>query len=41
VVELPIVFRERRVGQSKMSPRIALEAFWRVPQIRGWRGYQA
>jgi dolichol-phosphate mannosyltransferase len=37
VVEVPIVFRERRVGQSKMSSRIALEAFWRVPQIRGWR----
>src|SRR5439155_16674245 len=33
VVEVPIVFRERRVGQSKMSSRIALEAFWRVPQI--------
>ena len=37
IVELPIVFRERRVGQSKMSPRIAFEAFWRVPQIRAWR----
>ena len=37
VVEVPIVFRERRVGQSKMSSRIALEAFWRVPQIRAWR----
>jgi dolichol-phosphate mannosyltransferase len=37
IVEVPIVFRERRVGQSKMSPRIALEAFWRVPQIRGWK----
>jgi dolichol-phosphate mannosyltransferase len=37
VVEVPIVFRERRVGQSKMSSRIALEAFWRVPQIRRWR----
>jgi dolichol-phosphate mannosyltransferase len=34
VVELPIVFRERRVGRSKMSSRIALEAFWRVPQMR-------
>jgi dolichol-phosphate mannosyltransferase len=37
IVELPIVFRERRVGQSKMSPRIAFEAFWRVPQFRVWR----
>jgi dolichol-phosphate mannosyltransferase len=37
IVEVPIVFRERRVGESKMSSRIALEAFWRVPQIRGWR----
>jgi dolichol-phosphate mannosyltransferase len=36
IVEVPIVFRERRVGQSKMSARIAFEAFWRVPQIRGW-----
>src|SRR2546430_12235721 len=36
VVEVPIVFRERRVGESKMSSRIALEAFWRVPQIRAW-----
>ena len=36
IVEVPIVFRERRVGQSKMSSRIALEAFWRVP-VRGWR----
>ena len=37
IVEVPIVFRERRVGTSKMSARIALEAFWRVPQIRAWR----
>ena len=37
IVEVPIVFRERRVGTSKMSARIALEAFWRVPQMRGWR----
>jgi dolichol-phosphate mannosyltransferase len=34
VVEVPIVFRERHVGVSKMSPRIALEAIWRVPQMR-------
>jgi dolichol-phosphate mannosyltransferase len=34
IAEVPIVFRERRVGRSKMSSRIALEAFWRVPQMR-------
>jgi dolichol-phosphate mannosyltransferase len=36
VRELPILFRDRRVGASKMSARIALEAFWRVPALR-WR----
>jgi dolichol-phosphate mannosyltransferase len=34
VVEVPIVFHERREGASKMSGRIALEAIWRVPQMR-------
>jgi dolichol-phosphate mannosyltransferase len=34
VVELPIVFRDRRVGDSKMSKRIVLEAMWRVPAMR-------
>jgi dolichol-phosphate mannosyltransferase len=34
VVEIPIVFRERRVGQSKMNTRIALEAVWKVPALR-------
>jgi dolichol-phosphate mannosyltransferase len=34
VVELPITFRDRRVGQSKMSRRIVLEAAWRVPGMR-------
>jgi dolichol-phosphate mannosyltransferase len=34
VVEVPIVFRERRVGQSKMSGRIVLEAALRVPMMR-------
>jgi dolichol-phosphate mannosyltransferase len=34
VVELPIVFRDRRVGQSKMTARIALEAVWKVPALR-------
>lgn len=36
VVEIPIVFRERREGQSKMSSRIAVEAAWRVPALRGY-----
>ena len=34
VVEAPIVFHERREGQSKMSGRIALEAIWLVPALR-------
>jgi dolichol-phosphate mannosyltransferase len=34
VVELPIVFRERRHGDSKMTARIAVEAAWRVPRLR-------
>jgi dolichol-phosphate mannosyltransferase len=34
VVEVPIVFRDRRHGESKMSWRIALEAAWLVPAIR-------
>jgi dolichol-phosphate mannosyltransferase len=34
VTEVPIVFRERREGQSKMSPRITLEAIWKVPLLR-------
>jgi dolichol-phosphate mannosyltransferase len=34
IAEVPIVFRDRRVGQSKMTPRIALEAVWRVPSLR-------
>jgi dolichol-phosphate mannosyltransferase len=28
------VFHERRHGRSKMSPRIAVEAAWRVPALR-------
>ena len=31
VKEVPIVFRDRRVGTSKMYARIALEAVWKVP----------
>jgi dolichol-phosphate mannosyltransferase len=34
VVEVPIRFRERRLGESKMSARIAVEAAWRVPALR-------
>jgi len=34
VVELPIVFVDRRVGQSKMSKRIVLEALRKVWSIR-------
>jgi dolichol-phosphate mannosyltransferase len=34
VVEVPIVFRDRLLGQSKMTWRIAAEAAWLVPQLR-------
>jgi dolichol-phosphate mannosyltransferase len=34
VVEIPIVFRDRRVGASKMTRSIVLEAAWRVPAMR-------
>ena len=34
VREIPILFRDRRVGASKMSARIAVEAFWKVPLLR-------
>ncbi|HEY1833219.1 MAG TPA: polyprenol monophosphomannose synthase [Solirubrobacteraceae bacterium] len=34
VVEVPIVFRDREKGQSKMSWRIAAEAMWLVPAMR-------
>lgn len=39
VTEVPIVFRDRRVGESKMSRAIVAEAAWRVPimRIRGAR----
>jgi dolichol-phosphate mannosyltransferase len=32
--EFPIIFDERRSGKSKMSAAIALEAFWRVWELR-------
>ncbi len=34
VREVPIVFRDRTIGASKMSSRIALEAMWLVPRLR-------
>jgi dolichol-phosphate mannosyltransferase len=34
VVEVPITFRDRQLGHSKMSWRIAVEAMWLVPQLR-------
>ena len=34
VVEVPILFRERRVGKSKMDLRIVAEAVWRLPLLR-------
>jgi dolichol-phosphate mannosyltransferase len=34
VREVPIVFHERRAGQSKMSARIATEAVWKVPALK-------
>jgi len=34
VVEVPIVFRDRRDGTSKMTKAIVAEAIWRVPAMR-------
>ena len=34
VAEVPITFRERRLGRSKMTARIAIEAVWKVPALR-------
>jgi len=36
VLEVPIYFEDRRIGRSKMSVSIKLEAAWRVWEIR-WR----
>ncbi|MBI2865622.1 MAG: polyprenol monophosphomannose synthase [Chloroflexi bacterium] len=36
VAEVPIIFADRTMGKSKMSVKIALEAAWRVWQIK-WR----
>jgi dolichol-phosphate mannosyltransferase len=34
VVEVPIVFRDRQAGSSKMGRSIVTEAIWRVPMLR-------
>jgi dolichol-phosphate mannosyltransferase len=34
VREVPIIFRDRAAGTSKMSARIAAEAMWLVPRLR-------
>jgi dolichol-phosphate mannosyltransferase len=34
VVEVPITFRDRRVGASKMTRAIVFEAAWQVPAMR-------
>ncbi len=34
VAEVPIVFEDRAVGQSKMSTAIVMEAVWKVPALR-------
>lgn len=36
IYESPIVFEDRRVGQSKMSLKIVLEAFYKVWLIKGY-----
>jgi dolichol-phosphate mannosyltransferase len=38
VVEVPILFRDRRVGKSKMDLSIAVEAVWRLPLLRFGKG---
>jgi dolichol-phosphate mannosyltransferase len=38
VREVPIRFRDRRAGSSKMTRRIVFEAAWRVPLLRLERG---
>jgi len=34
ILEVPIIFEDRRAGQSKMSKDIVVEAFWRVLAMR-------
>lgn len=38
VIEVPIVFRDRQVGSSKMDRSIVVEAIWRVPLLRFSQG---
>jgi dolichol-phosphate mannosyltransferase len=38
VREVPILFRDRQAGSSKMTRRIVFEAAWRVPLLRLERG---
>jgi dolichol-phosphate mannosyltransferase len=39
VVEVPIVFRDRRLGNSKMDGGILAEAVWKVPRLRFGRDH--
>ncbi len=34
IIEFPIIFEDRRVGQTKMSKKIAFEALYMVPYLR-------
>jgi len=34
VIEIPIIFTDRTLGESKMSPKIFKEAFWGVIQLK-------
>ena len=34
IIEVPITFRDRALGESKMTARIAVEAFAGVPRLR-------
>jgi len=36
VLEIPIYFEDRRIGRSKMTMKVKLEAAWRVWEVR-WR----
>jgi hypothetical protein len=38
---VPIVFRDRRAGSSKMDSSIVAEAVWQVPRLRFGRGHVA
>jgi dolichol-phosphate mannosyltransferase len=38
VCEVPIYFEDRRIGQSKMSTQVKLEAAWRVFDV--WRTHR-